>query len=534
MLRPKTLSNALPILPLSILPKCLQPIRLKALGMGLLATIAGVMPWGIISPSIAQGNGGSPSAELSRNSRFDRFCRVSAAEVQRKETLRIKAQESPQTRSAYQAIVEEQGRWLQACRQSQWPKQQAMWLRLYPCDVQDDRLAKVLDQVVSAGYNQVFLEVFYDGRVLLPQAENVTAWPSVVTTPGYENVDLMAKTIAAGRERGLEVHAWLFTLNFGYSYSERSDRSAVIARNGRNQSSLDLLQGETQVFIDPYHPLAQSDYIQLLDLVLQRKPDGFLFDYVRYPRGTGSASVVSQVKDLLIYSPAAQSALLKRALNNKGRELIDRFLKKGFVSVGDLDQVNKQYPQEGEPLWQGRSVPPPQPPNSQPPNSQPIPAAQQQARIQQELWLLGVAHAHRGVLDFLEMAIQTVRSQNLRAGAVFFPGGNQMVGQSGFDARLQPWNQFSPTIAWNPMSYAACGRTDCILAEIQRVLSQAPNGTFIQPVLAGAWNTGGDRPSLEEQMTAIQRSFPQVNAVSHFAYSWQYPQDDRERKFCRL
>ncbi|MFZ4666992.1 MAG: family 10 glycosylhydrolase [Prochlorotrichaceae cyanobacterium] len=525
MLRPKTSSKVLPIL-----PKCLQPIRLKAWGIGLLGTIAGFSPWGLISPSIAQVNESSPRAELSRaNASLDRFCRVSDSEAQRKEALRMKAQASPQNQSAYQAIVQEHGRWLQTCRQSHWPDQQAIWLRLYPCDVQDDRLFKVLDQLVSAGYNQVFLEVFYDGRVLLPESENPTAWPSVITTPGYEKVDLMARAIEAGRQRGLEVHAWMFTMNFGYSYSERSDRSAVIARNGRNQSSLDLLEGETQVFIDPYHPLAQSDYAQLLNLVLQRKPDGLLFDYVRYPRGTGTASVVSQVKDLLIYSPAAQAALLKRALNNKGRELIDRFLKKGFVSAGDLDQVNKLYPQEGEPLWQGRSVPPPRPANTPP-----IPLAQQQARIQQELWLLSVAHAHRGVLDFLETAIRTVRSQNLRAGAVFFPGGNQTVGQFGFDARLQPWDQFSNTIAWNPMSYAACGRTDCILAEIQRVISKAPTGTFIQPVLAGSWNTGGDRPSLEEQMAAIQRSFPQIKAVSHFAYSWQYPQDDRDRKFCRL
>jgi len=41
-----------------------------------------------------------------------------------------------------------------------------------------------------------------------------------------------------------------------------------------------------------------------------------LFDYVRYPRGLGSASV-TKMQDLWIFSDAAQQALYKRALNNK-------------------------------------------------------------------------------------------------------------------------------------------------------------------------------------------------------------------------
>lgn len=493
--------------------------------------LAGIVA-GVPSLSLAQS---APSMTL------DRFCRLSNADVQRKSQLRANASTSTQAAQAYKALIQDQIRRLEACRQQNWPQQQAIWLRLYPCDAKDDRLKEILDQVVDAGYNQVFVEVFYDGRVLLPSAANPTPWPSVINQPGYENVDLLKQSITLGRERGLDVYAWLFTLNFGYSYSERSDRAEVLARNGRNLTSLDLLEGEIQAFIDPYHPIAQADYAQLVRLVSDRQPDGMLFDYVRYPRGTGAASVVGQVKDLMIYGPAAQTALINRAQNNKGRELIQQFLQKGFVTVGDIDQVNKRYPQEGEPLWQGRQIPPPNPkplPLPQQLTQQQVTQqqlAQQQVQLQQELWMLSVAHAQRGVLDFLQRAVNLAQEANIPSGAVFFPGGNQTVGRSGFDARLQPWDQFSPAITWNPMSYAACGRTDCIVNEVQRVVSQAQPGTLIQPALAGLWGQSTpERPSLEEQMAALQRSFPTLKAVSHFAYSWQYPQADQERKFCRL
>jgi uncharacterized lipoprotein YddW (UPF0748 family) len=61
-----------------------------------------------------------------------------------------------------------------------------------------------------------------------------------------------------------------------------------------------------EVFVDPYHPQARSDYGQMLQAVLQRRPDGVLFDYVRYPRGVGPNSVADEVDDLWIYGQASR------------------------------------------------------------------------------------------------------------------------------------------------------------------------------------------------------------------------------------
>ena len=465
-----------------------------------------------------------PSSGSLETGLLDQFCRFSSLAAAQKEALRTASLDRPEKRLPYSEMLADHSQQLHQCRDTHWPQKQALWIRLYPCDLQEGRLEHIFDRIVNQGYNELFVEVFYDGRVMLPKADNPTPWPSVLNEPGQENTDLFALAVAAGQQRGLEVYAWMFSMNFGYTYAQRPDRQNALAQNGQGQTSLDLVNNEVQVFIDPYNALAQWDYRILVEAILKRQPDGVLFDYIRYPRGEGAASVVTRVQDLLIHGPAARQALLNRAMNQKGRGFIERFLQKGYVSVNDINELNKQYPQETEALWQGRQP--------QLRDKSLTPEVEQQS-LQQDLWLLAVAHAQRGVLDFLGLANQPAQRAEVPAGAVFFPSGNQTVGQQGFDSRLQPWNQFPDSIQWHPMAYGICGGTHCIVAEVQRVLDAAPAGTWVQPALAGRWGEAmGDRPSLDDQMLALKAATPQLPAVSHFAYSWQYPQDDHSRKFC--
>jgi len=458
------------------------------------------------------------------------YCQLSEAARQEKEILlqsALKGNQDAQNR--YQELLNRHNQQLQECRNRTWPQVQAIWLRLYPCDIQPGGLDKIMDRIVNQGYNQVYVEVFYDGQVLLPTAANPTIWPSVVRTPGSERIDLLAQAIQKGRERGLKVYAWMFTMNFGYSYGQRPDRQSVLARNAKRETSLYVVDNASQVFVDPYNLQAKRDYYQLVNEVIRRRPDGVLFDYVRYPRGLGGASVVARVQDLWIYGDAAQQALLQRALNKKGLEVIRRYISKGHLSVADIEAADKLYPDETEPLWQGRTPPPP------PSEKEAMPsAAQRQPRLQWELWQLSVAHALQGVLDFVALGAWPVQRQGMQAGAVFFPDANQTVGQ-GYDSRLQPWDRFPPTLEWHPMVYAACGNTSCINALVQRVVKYTPPGTQVVPAIAGVWGQPiSNRPSLEAQMQSIRQVAPQVRGVSHFAFSWQEPQLDRERQSCRL
>ncbi|MEH1932889.1 MAG: family 10 glycosylhydrolase [Nostoc sp.] len=455
------------------------------------------------------------------------YCQLSSTVAQEKEKLRLSALKGNQdAQTRYQNMVEKQAEELHECRTRTWPQTQAIWLRLYPCDIQPGTIDQIMDRIVNRGYNQVYLEVFYDGQVLLPARANPTVWPAVIRTPGAENVDILATAIKKGRQRGLKVYAWMFTVNFGYTYAQRPGREEAIARNGKGQTSLYVVDNGSQVFIDPYNLQAKRDYYQLVQEFLRRRPDGLLLDYVRYPRQAGSDSIATKVSDLWLFSPATQEALFKRAQNYKGLDLIRRFLSKGYITGTDITEVDKLYPQEGEPLWQGRI--PPAPPNSI------LPVTDRQPLLQWQLWQLAVAHAMQGILDFVTLASYPAKQQGIPAGVVFFPDGNQTVGQ-GYDSRLQPWDRFPTTLEWHPMAYGTCGNVSCIVAQVQRVLSMAKPGTQIIPALAGQWGKSvSNRPSLEAQMQALRQFAPQLKGVSHFAYSWQYPESDSDRKFCRV
>ncbi|MDZ7960125.1 MAG: family 10 glycosylhydrolase [Aulosira sp. DedQUE10] len=476
---------------------------------------------GVFSSTLLISNFGSQPAQA----QVGGYCHLSPTAAQAKENLRLlalKGNEDAQKR--YQQILKQNAKELQECRNRTWPQTQAIWLRLYPCDIQPGILDKTMDRIVNRGYNQVYLEVFYDGQVLLPAASNPTIWPSVIRTPGSQKVDLLTTAINKGRQRGLKIYAWMYTVNFGYSYAQRPNREGAIARNGKGQTSLYVVDNGTQVFIDPYNLQAKRDYYQMVQQVLRHRPDGLLFDYIRYPRQAGSDSIATKVTDLWLFSAATQEALFRRAQNNKGLDLIRRFLSKGYITTGDITEVDQLYPQEGEPLWQGRTSPG-QKSLLNPINRQPL--------LQWDLWQLAVAHAMQGILDFVALASHPAQQQGIPSGVVFFPEANQTLGQ-GYDSRLQPWDRFPSSLQWHPMAYGNCGDVSCIVTQVQRVLSMAKPGTQVIPALAGKWGGSiSNRPSLEAQMQALHQSTPQIKGVSHFAYSWQYPEHDSDRKFCR-
>jgi hypothetical protein len=453
------------------------------------------------------------------------YCHLSSEEVAAKENLLQTALKGDiQAQKDYQALVNKHAELLRRCRQTSWLQEQAIWLRLYPCDVRPGVIDKVLDRIINKGYNTVYVEVFFDSQVLLPPNDNPTAWDTVVRTPGAENVDLLAQTIKKGHQRGLKVYAWLFTMNFGYAYAQRPEKQQLLARNSQGETSIAVVDDQSQAFIDPYHPQAQKDYAELINAVLKRRPDGVLFDYVRYPRGSGEKSAVGEVKDLWIFGTASRQALYNRATNNKGRALIDRYVTQGYITANDVMAVDNTYPQEGPPLWQGRT-----PPEGE--MKQPVQKRFQ--RLKAELWFLSVAHAAQGVIDFLSFAATPVQRQGLVAGAVFFPDGNQVVGQKGFDSRLQAWDKFPTSLEWHPMSYGICGDPSCIVRQVQQVTSMAPPQVKVTPALAGLWGKAHDsRPSLEAQMESIRTANPRIKSISHFAFSWQEPEFESQRRSC--
>jgi hypothetical protein len=344
--------------------------------------------------------------------------------------------------------------------------------------------------------------------------------------------------IAKGRQRGLKVYAWLYSLSFGKNYEQTPDGIEGLAANGRGQttsfpgdegylpSSAEDRLGTPVVFVDPHSESVRRDYNQMVAAIAKRKPDGILFDYIRFPKGRNAQSIVGDVRDLWIYNPETRRKLEALAQNEKGGELIRRYLQKGNITIQDLNEVDAQYPGE-LPRWVTRR------PLD---NEANMSAADRLPWIQWDLWQLAVGYAAQGVVDFFRQASNTAQLAGVStSGAVFFPEGNQALGNRGYDSRLQPWHQFPRDRQWHPMVYGICGTSDCIEKQVQRVVNSAPTGTIVMPVLAGIWGQAlQNRPSLEVQMAGIHRTSPQITSMSHFAYSWQEPESDLFRSQCRL
>lgn len=462
------------------------------------------------------------------------YCQQSLSEMATKEQVRKAALSGDSNaQKRYDEIVTNHANTLKACRQQNAFKSAGIWLRLYPCDIQPGAVDEILDRIVNRGYSEVFVETFFNSQVLLPVSQNQTAWRSVLNAPGQENIDLLQIVIQKGRNRGLKVTSWLFALNVGKEYVQGNGKQNTIARNGRNQTTIDTnllskAQNDTfnpdEAFADPYHPTLRQDYLKLVEQIIRYRPDGIVFDYIRYPKGRGPESIANDVKDLWIYGEAAQWVLSQRALNNRGRELITRYLKAGNVTQDDVSEVDRLYPQEAEPQWHGRQVTP---------GETQFPLERRTRILNAELWRLAVGHAMQGVVDYMTLISEPVQKANIPVGAVFFPDGNQRVG-SGYDSRLQMWDRFPVSIDRYPMVYAVCGKTDCIMEQIQRALNMSSSPGVVKPVIAGVWQQSyKNRPALDVQMTEIRQRFPYITSMSHFAYSWQEPDSDNDRKVCR-
>ena len=86
------------------------------------------------------------------------YCQLPVAAKQEKETLLQSALEgNKEAENRYKTLLKEDAEQLRQCRSRTWPETQAIWLRLYPCDIQLGALDTIMDRIVNRGYNQVSL-----------------------------------------------------------------------------------------------------------------------------------------------------------------------------------------------------------------------------------------------------------------------------------------------------------------------------------------------------------------------------------------
>jgi len=149
-------------------------------------------------------------------------------------------------------------------------------------------LAKVFDRLAQAGINTVFFETVNAGYPIYPSKVAPEQNP---LTKGW---DPLAAAVKLAHERGMELHAWVWTFAIGNQRHNtilnqpQNYLGPVLTAhpdwaNYDNQGNIIPLE-QTKPFLDPANPEARRYLLKLFEEIVSRyKVDGLQLDYIRYP-----------------------------------------------------------------------------------------------------------------------------------------------------------------------------------------------------------------------------------------------------------
>ncbi|WP_071592113.1 family 10 glycosylhydrolase [Baaleninema simplex] len=149
-------------------------------------------------------------------------------------------------------------------------------------------LVEMFDRFASAGINTVFFETVNAGYPIYP-TEIAPA-----QNPLTEGWDPLQAAIELARERGMELHAWIWTFAVGNErhnllLGQSSDFLSPVLQEHPEWANRDdrgqiRHPGSRKTFLDPANPEARWYIIRVIDEIVRNyEVDGIQLDYIRYP-----------------------------------------------------------------------------------------------------------------------------------------------------------------------------------------------------------------------------------------------------------
>jgi uncharacterized lipoprotein YddW (UPF0748 family) len=149
-------------------------------------------------------------------------------------------------------------------------------------------LAQIFDRLADAGINTVFFETINAGYPIYPSQV------APQQNPLIRNWDPLEAAVDLAHDRGMELHAWVWTFAAGNEAHNRlinvplhypgpilSERPQWASYD--SQGNL-ILPGQEEAFLDPANPAARRYLLQLFEEIVTRYDvDGLQLDYIRYP-----------------------------------------------------------------------------------------------------------------------------------------------------------------------------------------------------------------------------------------------------------
>lgn len=152
----------------------------------------------------------------------------------------------------------------------------------------EEQLAKVFDRLAAAGINTVFFETVNAGYPIYPSQVAPQQNPLV------RGWDPLASGVKLAHERGMELHAWVWTFAVGnhrhnalINLPQEYPGPVITAHpdwaSYDNRGSL-FPPGQGKPFLDQANPAARQYLLSLFEEIVSRyQVDGLQLDYIRYP-----------------------------------------------------------------------------------------------------------------------------------------------------------------------------------------------------------------------------------------------------------
>ncbi len=165
-----------------------------------------------------------------------------------------------------------------------------VWIRPNSKNISD--IQKTLNNIKSAGINNVFIETFYHGRTIFP-SRVMKMYDFEVQNPEFQGTDILALWIKEAHKRDIKVHCWFESFYVGNKSPDSNPNSILSKRPNwmnRPRQKADYegwVSHNTEhngYFLDPANPEVTDFLIQLIgELSASYNIDGINVDYVRYP-----------------------------------------------------------------------------------------------------------------------------------------------------------------------------------------------------------------------------------------------------------
>ena len=166
-----------------------------------------------------------------------------------------------------------------------------VWIR--PTYHNSDEITDVLDKLVSAGINNVFIETYYHGQTIYP-SKVMEEYGFIKQIPEYAGFDPLKVWISEAHKRGIRVHIWFESFYVGNKSPETNPQYILAVKPQWSNYQRKNIDSETipysvsehnGYFIDPANPEVQEFLFNLVnEIVLKYRPDGINLDYIRYPQ----------------------------------------------------------------------------------------------------------------------------------------------------------------------------------------------------------------------------------------------------------